>query len=283
MIIESHAHYSHPKFDQSFRCLFYKDNVFSIEDSNREAIMDRLVKRGFSAFIEPAIGIDSNEKVYALSEKYKGLVFPAYGCHPTRTFKAKLKDRKVITYYASKGCVAIGETGLDYHYARKDQHRLRQKIWFRYQIKLAYKLNKPLILHIRSASDDALKILRKNRKYIVGGVAHCFCDDYTVAQAYTELGLYIGIGGALLTEDCKDRLTEVIKRIPLEFIVAETDAPYLNPDIDLFGSKKQKNKVRNTSETIIAVIERIAQIKNMSVSEVEKVLFDNTVRLFHLT
>lgn len=240
-------------------------------------------ERGIAASVEPAIGIESNEKIHQLSGIYPDFIFPAYGCHPTRTHLAKRKDRRIIEGYAilsSDKCVAIGETGLDYHYERVDQHRLCQKRWFRYQIKLAYKLNKPLILHIRQASGDALKILRKYQKYLIGGVAHCFCDDITVARAYIDLGLHVGIGAALLTDECSERLTEVIKKIPLDRVIVETDAPYVMPDIDIFTSNKQKYKVRNTSTTIFAVIERIAQIKNMSVSEVEEVLFDNAVRLF---
>lgn len=285
MIIESHAHYSHHKFDQTFRYLSYKNGNFYIEEGNRSDIIENLKKTGVAASVEPAIGIESNERVYQISGLYPDFIFPAYGCHPTRVHLAKWKDRKIIETYSllsSDKCVAIGETGLDYHFERKDQHRFRQKRWFRYQIKLAFKLNKPLILHIRQASDDALKILRKYQKYLVGGVAHCFCDDITVARAYVELGLHVGIGAALLTDECGERLAEVIKYIPLDRVIVETDAPYVMPDIDLFTSNKQKYKVRNTSTTIFAVIERIAQIKNMSVSEVEEVLFDNAVRLLSI-
>lgn len=285
MIIESHAHYSHHKFDQTFRFLSYKNGQFSIEEGNKWDLIEGFKEKGVAASIEPAIGIESNDKIHHLSSIYPNYIFPAYGCHPTRTHLAKWKDRKIIECYArlsSDKCVAIGETGLDYHYNRKDQHRLCQKRWFNYQIMLAYKLNKPLILHIRQASVDALKILRKHQKYLIGGVAHCFCEDVTVARAYIDLGLHVGIGAALLTDECGERLTEVIKNIPLDAVIVETDAPFVVPDTDLFASKKQKYKVRNTSTTIFAVIEKIAQIKNMSVSEVEEVLFDNAVRLFSL-
>ena len=285
MIIESHAHYSHHKFDQTFRYLSYKNGHFSVEEGNKWDLIENFKERGIAASVEPAIGIESNEKIHQLSEIYPNFIFPAYGCHPTRVYSAKWKDRMIIEGYAllsSDKCVAIGETGLDYHYERRDQHRLCQKRWFRYQIKLAYKLNKPLILHIRQASDDALKILRKHQKYLIGGVAHCFCDDITVARAYVDLGLHVGIGAALLTDECGERLTEVIKSIPLDKVVVETDAPYVMPDIDIFSSNKQKYKVRNTSTTIFAVIKRIAEIKKMNVAEVEEVLFDNAVRLFSL-
>lgn len=283
MIIESHAHYSHYKFEQGFRHLSYKNGLFSIDESNRENLFTDLKVSGIKASVEPAIGIESNEKIYSLSLLYPDFIYPAYGCHPTRTFLAKWKNRKAIDKYASSDkCIAIGETGLDYHYNRKEQHRLCQKRWFRYQIKLAYKLKKPLILHIRKASGDALKILTKNKKRLSGGVVHCFCDDYMVAQAYINLGLHIGIGAALLTDENKCKLTEAIKHIPLERIIVETDAPYVLPDTDIFKTKKKKRKVRNSSTVIYAVIEQIAKIKGMSTSQVEETVYNNAIKLFSL-
>jgi len=282
VIIDSHAHYTHPRFDQSFNCLVLSDGEFSIVQSTRERLLESLKKSGVEAIIEPAIGMDSNEKIRLLAGEYPGFIFPAYGCHPTRTYGARLRDRKVIADCAAGGCVAIGETGLDYHYRRRDQHRMKQKRWFRYQIKLAYRLQKPLVLHIRDAEDDALKILRRMRKYLTGGVVHCFRGDLASASKYVELGFYIGIGASLLTEEDGERLTGAVAGIPLERIVAETDAPFVMPDTDIFESKKQKYKVRNTSATVYAVVERIAQIRNMSAAEIEKTLYENTVRLFSL-
>ena len=285
MIIESHAHYSHYKFNQTFRCLSYEKGKFSIDESTREKILANLKDNGVKASVEPAIGIESNEKVNQLALLYPDFIFPAYGCHPTRTFLAKWKDRKIIDKYAtcpSYKCVAIGETGLDYHYPRKEQHRACQKRWFRYQLKLAYKLKKPLILHIRKASDDALKILSKYQKLLIGGVVHCFSDNYEVAQSYINLGLYIGIGAALLSDESSEMLSDVVKHIPLEKIIVETDAPYVLPDIDILKSKKKKRNIRNTSTIIYSVIEQIAKIKGISVSQTEEIVYNNTVELFSL-
>lgn len=162
MIIDSHAHYSHYRFDQTIPCLFYKNENYYIESSNRMKLIADLKSNGIIASLEPAIGIESNKKIYQLALSYPDFVFTSYGCHPTRTWLAKWKDRKTILEYAVRDtdkCVAIGETGLDYHYERNNQHRLCQKRWFYYQIKLAHRLKKPLILHIRKASADALKIL----------------------------------------------------------------------------------------------------------------------------
>ena len=285
MIIDSHAHYSHRLFDQTFRSLSYNNGDYSVEESNRENLISKLRDAGVAASIEPAIGIESNEKVNQLFNLYPDFVFPAFGCHPTRTFLAKWKDRKLIDMYAtyaSNECVAVGETGLDYHYDRKNQHRLCQKRWFRYQIRLAHKLKKPLILHIRDADDDAIKILKKYRGILNGGVVHCFCGNHEIAKAYVNLGFHIGIGGALLTDRNEKTLSEVIRQIPLERIVLETDAPYVLPDIDFLRIEKKKNRIRNTSFTIYSVLAKIAEIKELPVSTAEKTIFDNTVRLFSL-
>lgn len=285
MIIESHAHYSHYKFNQTFRYLSYKNGNFSLEEGNRYDLIENLKENGVVASVEPAIGIESNEKLHQLSNFYPDFIFPSYGCHPTRAYLAKWRDRKIIEGYAllsSGKCVAIGETGLDYHYERKNQHRLCQKRWFRYQIKLAYKLNKPLILHIRKASSDALKMLKKYRKYLTGGVVHCFCDDYKVAQAYIDLGLHIGIGGALLQNENSEMLSEVVRGIPLERIVVETDAPYVLPDIADLEMGKKKNRIRNTSMILSCIIERIAEIKGLSVPIIENTVLNNTIKLFSL-
>ena len=182
----------------------------------------------------------------------------------------------------SRGCVAVGETGLDYYHTKKFTQKLRQKLWFRRQIKLAYRLNKPLILHIRDACEDGLKILYKNKEYIRGGVVHCFNYDVRAAKEFIRLGLYLGIGGELLREESRERLTEVVQKIPIEYLVAETDAPYVLPDLDIYGSDKKRKNARNTTTTIFAVIEKIAEIKKMSVSDAEKALYNNTVRLFSL-
>jgi len=284
MIIDSHAHYSHRRFDQTFRCLTYEKGVYSIEESSREKLLSGLMKSGFKASVEPAIGIDSNEKVCQLALDHPGFIFPAYGCHPTRTFSAKWRDRKIIDKYAegSDNCVAIGETGLDYHYKRREQHRLCQKRWFRYQIKLAGKLDKPLILHIRKAYADALKILKQHRKLLKGGVAHCFCEDVTVARSYVDLGFHIGIGGSLLTEEYGEVLSDVVRQIPLERIIVETDAPFVLPDTDAIGNTNKKYRIRNTSFVINAVIERIAEIKGIPVSAAERTIYTSTADLFAL-
>ena len=283
-MIDSHAHYSHKRFEQAFRYLRYTDGEYEITEGGREEIFENMKQSGINAFVEPAIDIDSNYILLDLYEQNKGFMYPAVGVHPTRTFLTKWKRRKELEKLVLReGVIAVGETGLDYHYARKDQHRLIQKMWFSYQLSLADKAGLPLILHIREADKDALKILKRNRKKIRDAVVHCYCKGADIAKEYLDLGFYFGIGGALLCGDeSAAALNEAVKEIPIDRILLETDAPYVLPDCTDAEGNKPSRKVRNTSTVIIAAAEKIARIKGVTAAEVEAAAEENTRRLFHI-
>lgn len=189
-MIDSHIHLSCKCYNQTFPYIDYDGKEFTIAaDGRREALIDEMKSRSISCCIEPAIDVDSNELLLKLSKECNGFIYPAVGNHPTRCINSKLRDfKRVRKFSEGDGIIAIGETGLDYHYEIKDQHRLKHKIWFQWQINLADKLGLPLILHIRQADEDAVKILRKNQKKLHGGVCHCFCGGADIAR-YTRKSL----------------------------------------------------------------------------------------------
>ena len=284
MIIESHAHYTHMKFDGRFRFVTCENGTFAVREGGRDDILAALPENGVTGVIEPAIDLASNEKILAFCKDREGF-FPAVGVHPTRVASVGPKGRKLLKKYASDpNVVAVGETGLDYHYPRKEQHRIRQFVMFQYQISLAAKRGLPLILHIRMAYPDAIRILRWNRKKLNGGVAHCFNSSAEDALALIGMGFRIGIGGALLqNNETGAALRETVRVIPLERILVETDAPYVMPDLtELPMSGKEKKKIRNTSMTLPAVIGKIAELKGLDVKTVEDAVFRNTVAVFGL-
>ena len=207
----------------------------------------------------------------------------AVGVHPTCVYATKWKDRKQLeTFVKEEGVVAVGEAGLDFHYARKDQHRFWQKRWFIYQIKLAYEHKFPLVLHIRRADKAGMRILKRYKDKLVGGVLHCFNSGADVARQGVELGLYFGIGGALIgpDEERSARLREALTVIPLERILLETDAPFVLPQcLDQTGAPVSP-KVRNASTVILAVAEEIARIKGVDLSTVQEVTTENAKKLF---
>ena len=282
MIIDSHAHYSRRHFDEYFRYLALRGDEYAIGEGTRDVLLKEMAERGVEAFIEPAVELASNRKLLALADRYPGICLPAVGVHPTRTGTLKRKDRAELRGYAAdQRVIAIGETGLDYHLQRKEQHRLRQLYWFLYQIDLADELGLPLILHIRDAYPDVIRVLKLNRKKLHGGVAHCFSASAAEAKALTALGFHIGIGGMLLQENEKAAaLAEAVRAVPIERILIETDAPFVLPETpSLCLTRKQKRNLRNTSLILPGVIRRIAALKGLEPAEAEQTLYENTLRL----
>jgi len=202
MIIESHAHYSHKRFDGAFR---YLTGELTAREGQREDLLDRLRESGVVLSIEPAIDFESNRRTAALYRQHPDFIRLAVGVHPTRTHQAPWRQRRQLEVWAREpGVAAIGETGLDYHLPRK--HRLTQLLWFRYQLGLARRLGLPLVLHIRMAdrqngipvhvdiSDLPMKrgIITNRNKFILGpsGSGKSFFTNHLVRNYY-EQGAHI--------------------------------------------------------------------------------------------
>lgn len=286
MIIDSHAHYSHRKFENSFTYLDFIDGRYVVNESKDIfELFGYFDKIGIKYVIEPAIDFDSNKKLLEISKNSNGRVLAAIGLHPTRAINTNLKKQKELSSFVeNEVVVAIGETGLDFHFDRKKQHRIKQIVWFMYQIRLAEKYSLPLILHIRDADKTAIRILKANKNKINGGVVHCFNGDIKTARKYLNLGLYIGIGGALLQDENSQQLCLAVKNIPIDRILIETDSPYVLPKTELENimSKKKLHKICNTSLILPAVIEKIAELKQVDCKYVEDTVYNNTIKLFRI-
>lgn len=262
MIIESHAHYSHKRFDGAFR---YLTGELTAREGQREDLLDRLRESGVVLSIEPAIDFESNRRTAALYRQHPDFIRLAVGVHPTRTHQAPWRQRRQLEVWAREpGVAAIGETGLDY------------------QLGLARRLELPLVLHIRMADRDALAMLRRRRRQLPGGVVHCFQADWDMARAYLDLGFCLGIGGALLRRE-SEALRDAVARAPLDRLLVETDSPYVLPDVPWTGSKKSLSRVRNSSLLLPRVVEEIARLKHLPPETAEAAILENTRRVFHLS
>ena len=284
MIIDSHAHYNNNAYKKPFRYLSYDKDGYSLKEGDLPQLMQDMEHSNIRYFVEPGVSLQSCEEVLELAAQYLGRIFPAMGIHPTRSIYEKWSDRKKLDVFAKMpGVVAIGECGLDYHYKREEQHRMKQHVWFIYQLNLAWKLKLPVILHIRDAHEDALRILKWHPARKLGGVIHCFYGSKEIAEQYLKLGYHIGIGGSVLQleERAKD-LWEVIPHIPLDRILVETDAPFILPYCKDVVQPKPLRRARNTSLILPAVIKKIAELKGIPTDEVEQATTDNVIRLFKL-
>ena len=284
MIIDSHAHYNNNAYKKSFRYLSYGKDGYALREGDREQLFRDLLEANILYSIEPGVSLQSCKEVLQLCSEYPGRIFPAIGIHPTRSIFEKWADRHKLDAYANTpGVIAIGEIGLDYHYKREEQHRLKQHIWFIYQLNLAWKMKLPVILHVRDAHEDALRILRMHPARKLGGVIHCFYGSKEIAEQYLKLGYHIGIGGSVLQleERAKD-LWEAILHIPLDRILVETDAPFILPYCKDVIQPKLLRRARNTSLILPAVIKKIAELKGISPDEVEQATTTNVIQLFNL-
>ena len=169
---------------------------------------------------------------------------------------------------------AVGETGLDYYRVKNPESRIRQKKLFLEHLRLAREINKPLIIHCREAHDDLIEIL--NSKFHVlnsklNGVIHCFSGNRQQAKQYLELGFFIGFTGIITYSSEYD---EIIKNLPLEKILIETDCPYLAP--------VPRRGQRNEPAYIAYTAQKIASLRGLSLEKTAKQTADNALNLFQI-
>lgn len=248
MFIDTHCHISKEYFDDI------------------PNLIDNIVKSGVNKVIVNGCDMKSNLEVLELVEKYD-IVYGALGFHPTEL--DDFSDEQLIWLEKNinnKKIVAIGEIGLDYHYDNTD--KVKQKEVFEKQLQIASKYHKPVIVHSRDAINDTYNIISK---YNVIGSLHCFSSSKEMAERFIKLGFYIGIGGVCTYKNAKE-IKEVIKAIDLEYIILETDTPYLSPE--------PVRKEKNTPCNIPIIASYIASLKDIDLSIVSKVTSANASRLF---
>ncbi len=218
------------------------------------------------------IGVDlkNAQRVITIAEQFEG-VYASVGLHPSETVDHEPEEDDYLPFASHKKVVAIGEMGLDYYY--NDDGHDNQQLRFRRQIRLAHKLQKPIIIHTRNAKQDTLAIMREENASAVGGVMHCFTEDYDMAKQAMDLGFYISFSG-IVTFKNANNVREVAEKVPLEKMLIETDAPYLTP-VPLRGKPNQPANVRRVAEFM-------ADFKQVSFDEVCRITSENACRLFSL-
>ncbi|MBR7162066.1 MAG: TatD family hydrolase [Clostridia bacterium] len=284
MIIDSHAHYSVFQFNNQFPFLDTADGSFIRSHGTRKELFARMSELNIRLCIEPSVRFENLEPQLALARENPSFILSAVGVHPKYCLYAPWEERETLLRAARENpTVAIGETGFDFSIPLTDEERETQRKWFFYQISLARELRLPLILHTRDADGAVLDVLEKER-FPFGGVVHCFGGDLQTANAYRRLGFALGIGGKLLQNTSEaEALRDAVRGVPLSDLLIETDAPYVHPNLDGTAlTQTQKNKVRNTSLILPAVIEEIARLQETSAACVENAVFENTKRVFHL-
>jgi len=201
----------------------------------------------------------------------RGFLSATAGVHPHDAARATPDDlRELEAICREAACVAVGECGLDYHYDRSPRQDQREV--FAAQVRLAKSLGKPVVVHTREADPDTAAILERELGP-EGGVIHCFTGDWTAAQRYLALGLHISLSG-VLTFKAAGALRDAAARIPLDRLLIETDCPFLAP-VPHRGRRNEPAYVRLTAE-------RLADLRGLSVTDVERATTDNARRALRL-
>lgn len=249
-IFDSHAHYDDGWFDE-----------------DRDSVLGSLPQKGVCGIVNNSVDIENAKRVIALAEKYD-YIYAAVGIHPENL--ENLPDDyldQIARLTNHPKVVAVGETGLDYHW---DIPREEQKRVFEEQLRLSLDLKMPIIVHDREAHGDVFDLLRKYRP---NALVHCFSGSVELMREAVRMGLYISLGGVVTFKNARHSV-EVASEIPLDRLLLETDAPYMAP-VPFRGK-------RCDSSMIVFAAEKIAQLRNMTAQQVLDITAGNAKRFYSI-
>ncbi len=254
MIFETHAHYDDDRFNE-----------------DRDILIPNLFNSNICNIINVGATLQGVADSIKLAEKYP-LVYAAAGVHPSEI--AELNEETFAWLKAQAlhdKVVAIGEIGLDYYWDKEPEVQKSQRVWFARQMELARELQLPVIIHSRDAAEDTMKVMKEVHAETIPGVVHCYSYSPEMAKEFIKMGYYIGVGGVVTFKNAR-KLKETVEQIPLERILLETDAPYMAPE-------PHRGK-RNESSYLTYVAAQIAELKDITAEEVERVTEENARKLF---
>lgn len=254
MLIDSHAHLYDERFNR-----------------DRDRLIKGLHSEGIELVIVSGSSINTAQLAIDLAQKYNN-IYATVGVHPNNTDVMDAETLAAIKKLAgNKKVVGIGECGLDYHYDYSPKEV--QKKWFIEQIRLAKELKLPVIVHDRKANIDTYDILKSEHNSDLRGVLHCYSGDAELAKKYVSMGFYISIAGPV-TYKSAQKLRDVVKAIPLEYLFVETDSPSLTPS--------EAGKRRNEPVFVRYVAGMIAEVKKLPFEKVALQTNQNTKKLYNI-
>lgn len=233
-----------------------------------DMVIQNARSKGVVHILNVCVSMNKYAEVLATAKRYP-FVSASVGLHPNE-LDEELSEKELIGYAEDDKVVAIGETGLDYYRSTGDLEWQRER--FRNHIRAAKMVGKPLIVHSRAAKEDTLRILEEENAAAVGGVLHCFTEDWDMATRAMDLGLYISFSGIVTFRNAAS-IQEVAARMPMERMLFETDAPYLAP-IPFRGKSNVPAYVLHTAEFI-------ANMRDVDYEQLASVTTDNFFTLFN--
>jgi len=231
-------------------------------------ILENARNSGVEHMLCVAVNMETLSEVLAIAREYPQ-VYASVGVHPDEQNVRDPDIEEIVSQAADPKVVAIGETGLDYYRIQGDMDWQKER--FRRHIRAAQVSGKPLIIHSRSARADTIGILKEERADRIGGVMHCFTEDWDMARQALELGFYISFSGIVTFRNASE-LRDVARRVPNDRLLIETDAPYLAP-VPLRGKTNEPAYVRHTAQCI-------ADLRGTGIDEIAEITTRNFFSLF---
>ena len=228
---------------------------------------------GVQTMLSVACYLPEYAALLQLLDKYPTL-YGAFGIHPEYSGSCPTKEALISKLMAHPRIIGVGETGLDYHYLTEPKEK--QRPVFEQQIEVAHAVKKPIIIHTRDADEDTIAILESADKgglLKYGGVMHCFTGSQRLAEYALKLGFYISASG-IITFKMADEVRSVFKTIPNDRLLIETDSPYLAP-------VPYRSKI-NEPSYIVKTAEKLAEIKGVSLKEIDRITTSNFMTLFKI-
>jgi len=217
-----------------------------------------------------SVDLETYPEILRLAEKYER-IYASVGVHPNSSMQEEVSRETLVELALNEQVIAIGETGLDYFRSKGDLEWQRER--FRTHIRAAKSVNKPLIIHNRNVGEDITRILKEEGAEEVGGVMHCFVENWETAQKAMEMNFYISFSGIVTFKNAKE-VQKVAKQVPLERMLVETDSPYLTP-VPYRGKPNQPGYTRYVAEFI-------AKLKGISFEQVAEQTSANFFSLFNI-
>lgn len=244
---------------------------YATRHKNVDEVIDNAKARGVQHLISICTTVGSFEAMKQLTA-HRPEVSLSCGVHPLNVEDEPFDYDRLLAFAQEPRVVAVGETGLDYHYT--PETKALQQSLFEQQIDIAKIVKKPLVIHTRSAREDTMQFLEKGHAEQCGGVLHCFTEDWNMAKRALDLGFYISISGIITFRNAEE-LRDVVRKVPLDRLLVETDSPYLAP-IPYRGKPNQPAYVRE-------VCEYLATLKGVSTEQMAQITTQNVQKLFNLT
>ncbi|OOF38087.1 metal-dependent hydrolase [Rodentibacter rarus] len=255
-IVDSHCHLDALDYDNLHK--------------NIADVVEKAYAREVKHLLAIGVTLSRFEKAYEELKEFDNISL-ACGVHPLDFEEEPYDAERLLRLAQDKKVIAIGEIGLDYYYSA--ENKTEQQAIFASQINIANQLNKPVIIHTRSAGDDTISMLREHQAEKCGGVIHCFTETLDFAKKALDLGFYISCSG-IITFKNAEAIREAIRYVPVDRLLVETDSPYLAP-VPYRGKENQPAYTRE-------VCEYVAALKGLAVEEFAQITTQNFERLFKI-